>query len=153
MPHPLQTVDRGGQITFHDPGQIIGYLLCDLKRLEFNIIHFIQAIEQTLLDTLHHYQIPAKTDTEHGRGIYVEGRKMASIGLKVKRYRSYHGFALNYTSNLADFNYINPCGLQNMQMANIIDYTTKPSRLDIESTLIKYVRKHFNYATVTNVIL
>ena len=149
LQHPLIPIDRGGQITYHDPGQLIGYVLCDLKQRQFSIIDLINAIEQSLLDTLHDYHIPAHTSTQHGRGIYVHDAKIASIGLKVKRFCSYHGFALNVQSDLTGFHAIHPCGLKNMTMTNTINHQPNIPRSALTRTLIKYVRKHFGYDTVT----
>ena len=149
LAHPLIPIDRGGQITYHDPGQLIGYVLCDLKQRQFSIIDLINAIEQSLLDTLHDYHIPAHTSTQHGRGIYVQNAKIASIGLKIKRYCSYHGFALNIQSDLNGFNAIHPCGLKNIIMTNTISHQPSVSRRDLTRTLIKHVRKHFGYDTLT----
>lgn len=119
---PLVHSDRGGQITYHAPGQLIVYLLIDLKRRKLGVRPLISLIEQACIDLLADYQILANARKD-APGIYVEGKKIASLGLKIKRHCSYHGLALNVDMNLAPFQRITPCGLDGMQMTQVTDFT------------------------------
>lgn len=108
LPHPLCDTDRGGQITYHGPGQIIGYFMIQLTSTR-SLIPLLEVIEQVLIETLFELGISADRD-QKSRGIYVNNKKIASIGLRVKNHSSYHGFALNCDMDLSPFTHINPCG-------------------------------------------
>ena len=149
LPYPLVQTDRGGQVTFHDPGQIMGYILIDIRRKGLSIIDLIDKTEATLLAILHQYGIEASCDDHLGRGIYVSGKKIASIGFKVRRYCSYHGFALNVSTETAAFNHINPCGIRNLPIANIVDYVPSATIPPIQHDLIDHIQTQFAYDHVT----
>jgi lipoyl(octanoyl) transferase len=149
LPHPLVQTDRGGQVTFHDPGQIMGYLLIDIKRKGLSIIDLIDKTEAVLLTLLHQYGINASCDDHLGRGIYVSGKKIASIGFKVRRYCSYHGFALNVATETHAFSHINPCGIRNLAMANITDYAPDATIGCVQHDLIDHIQTQFDYDHVT----
>jgi lipoyl(octanoyl) transferase len=117
---PLIQTDRGGQVTYHGPGQLVMYVLIDLKRAKLGVRALVSAIEQAIVDLLADYQIESAARPD-APGVYVQQRKIASLGLKIRRQRSYHGLALNLDMDLTPFSMIHPCGLQNMQMTQLRD--------------------------------
>ena len=118
---PLIKIDRGGQVTYHGPGQLIVYFLLDLKRRSLGVKQLVTLIETSVLQTLHHYAVPAQTRIK-APGVYVSDRKIASLGLKVSRGCSYHGLALNIAMDLRPFECINPCGYPGLQMTQVSDW-------------------------------
>jgi lipoyl(octanoyl) transferase len=115
---PVVKSDRGGLITYHGPGQLIIYLLLDLHRLSTGLKALISTLEQVTIDVLAEYGIHA-TRMENAPGVYVEGRKIASLGLRVQRGCTYHGISLNVDMDLAPFDRIVPCGLAGMKMTDM----------------------------------
>ena len=122
---PLVQSDRGGQITYHAPGQVIIYVLLDLKRAKLGVRALVTELENSIIHYLSIHDIDAKARKE-APGVYVDGKKVASLGLKIRKQRSYHGLALNVDMDLNPFKLVNPCGLQGMQMTQLRDLTTKP---------------------------
>jgi lipoyl(octanoyl) transferase len=111
-------VARGGDVTWHGPGQLVGYLICDLDRRGRDLHRFLRDIEQGLIDALAGWGIEA--GREAGRtGVWSNGEKIASIGIAVRRWVSYHGFALNVAPDLRFFDLIHPCGLRGIQMTSV----------------------------------
>ena len=111
-------VSRGGDVTWHGPGQLVGYLICDLDQRGRDLHRFLRDIEQGLIDTLAGWGIEA--GREAGRtGVWSNGEKIASIGIAVRRWVSYHGFALNVAPDLRFFDLIHPCGLRGIQMTSV----------------------------------
>jgi len=106
---PVIRIDRGGQITYHGPGQIVAYLLLDLRRWKINVRELVRLMEQAVIDLLGEYGVAA-VGREDAPGVYVNDAKIASLGLKIKHGCCYHGLALNVDMNLAPFANINPCG-------------------------------------------
>lgn len=117
---PLLQTDRGGQVTYHGPGQLTGYCLVDVKRLGLGPRAFVEAIEDALVEVLQGLGIGAEANRD-AHGVYVRGRKIASIGLRIRRGCSYHGFSLNVDMDLAPFAGINPCGYAGLQMTRLKD--------------------------------
>lgn len=124
-PHniPVINTDRGGQVTYHGPGQIVAYILCDLKRRNIGIRNFVCLLEKIIIETLATYQITANGN-RNMPGVYVNNKKIASIGLRVKRGCSYHGICFNIDMDMTPFKYINPCGYENLEMTQLIDLVT-----------------------------
>jgi len=118
---PVIQVDRGGQVTYHGPGQVIAYPLIDLHRLGIGIKRLVQILEQVMIDLLADYQIQA-TRLEGSPGVYVKGAKIGSLGLRVRKGRTFHGLALNVAMDLEPFSRINPCGLPGMQATQLNAY-------------------------------
>ncbi|MCH9638460.1 MAG: lipoyl(octanoyl) transferase LipB [Betaproteobacteria bacterium] len=112
---PVIKTDRGGQITYHGPGQLIVYLLLDLRRLKLGIRELVRRMENAVIDLLKDYHIEAKGRIE-APGVYVDNAKIAALGLKIKRNYCYHGIALNVDMNLKPFSAINPCGYAGLQV-------------------------------------
>jgi len=115
---PVIPVDRGGQVTYHGPGQLVAYLLVDLTRRGFSVRPFVNVIEGALIKTLAHWGIEAVARKD-APGVYVEGAKIASLGLRIRNGRSYHGLALNVHMDLEPFSRINPCGFSGMKMTQL----------------------------------
>jgi lipoyl(octanoyl) transferase len=125
---PVVPIDRGGQVTYHGPGQLMAYVLLDLKRLGISIRDLVQALENAVIDTVAEYGISA-VGRRDAPGVYVDGRKLAAIGLRVRRHCSYHGMAINVGMDLEPFERINPCGYSDMkvtQLAELCDVRELP---------------------------
>ncbi|MDE2388870.1 MAG: lipoyl(octanoyl) transferase LipB [Betaproteobacteria bacterium] len=112
--------DRGGQITYHGPGQIIAYLLLDIRRLKLGVRELVRRMENAVIGVLADYHVNAAGRTE-APGVYVGKAKIASLGLKIRKNFCYHGIALNVDMDLTPFSYINPCGYQGLQVTQTKD--------------------------------
>ena len=117
---PVIQIDRGGQITYHGPGQTVMYLLLDLRRAGIGIRALVSLIEESVIGYLQELGIRAQSRID-APGVYVDGKKIASLGLRVRSGCTYHGVALNVDMNLEPFSRINPCGLVGMQMTQLRD--------------------------------
>jgi lipoyl(octanoyl) transferase len=117
---PVVQVDRGGQVTYHGPGQLVVYPLVDLRRAALGIRAFVSALERAVIDLAAQYGIGAQSRRE-APGVYVAGRKLASVGVRVRRGGSYHGLALNVALDLTPFGRINPCGYAGLQMTQLAE--------------------------------
>lgn len=115
---PIVNIDRGGQVTYHGPGQLVVYPLLDLDRLGLGIRELVVGIEQAIIETVAQWGINA-SGRRDAPGVYVDGRKLASIGLRIRRSCSYHGLALNVSMDLEPFARINPCGYQGLEMTQL----------------------------------
>lgn len=122
MPGDISVVqtDRGGQVTYHGPGQIVGYLLFDLRRLGLSVRDLVSGIERSMIRLLDGYGIEAAARAD-APGVYVAGAKIGSLGLRVRRGCSYHGLALNVNMDLEPFSRINPCGLTDTTVTQVLD--------------------------------
>ncbi|WP_423202760.1 lipoyl(octanoyl) transferase LipB [Legionella yabuuchiae] len=118
---PVIKSDRGGQITYHGPGQLVGYVLMDLRRRNMGIRTLVCRLEEVLITLLDNLKINAQTKCG-APGVYVDDKKIASIGLRVKNGCTYHGIALNVAMDLGPFKGINPCGFEKMEMVQIKDF-------------------------------
>ena len=126
---PVVQADRGGQVTYHGPGQLVVYLMIDIKRKGWGPRALVTAIEQAIVATLKRWSIEAHP-RDDAPGVYVGARKIASLGLRIRHGRSFHGLALNVDMDLEPFHRINPCGYAGMQMTQIRDETDQPVSLD-----------------------
>ncbi len=124
---PVVQSDRGGQVTYHGPGQIIVYILLDLKRRRLGVRRLVRYIEQTVIDLLGTLNIEAQT-RQDAPGVYVDNAKIASLGLRVRKGCSYHGLALNVDMDLEPFSRINPCGYPGLAVTQLTDLGVNPSR-------------------------
>ena len=115
---PVIHVDRGGQVTYHGPGQLVAYPLLDIKRLKVGVRDYVCRIEQAIIDTLAHWEIIA-TRRDRAPGVYVDGAKVAALGIRVSRGRTFHGLAFNIAMDLEPFARINPCGYAGMQVTSL----------------------------------
>jgi lipoyl(octanoyl) transferase len=118
LPYPLFPINRGGQATYHGPGQLIGYPIVDLRRCGQDLHRYLRWLEEMLIETLAHYEISA-VRREGLTGVWVEQRKIASIGVGVRHWITMHGVALNVGGDLSPFRHIVPCGLTNVEMTSI----------------------------------
>ena len=145
---PVVQVDRGGQVTYHGPGQIVGYCLFDLKRLGIGPRALVEGVEDALVNVLQGLDIPAQADRQ-AHGVYIDGRKIASIGLRMRKGCSYHGFALNVAMDLEPFQRINPCGYAGLQMTQVQDFlgTNTPSPAVLGEQLAASLRRQFGFTS------
>jgi lipoyl(octanoyl) transferase len=118
LPHPLFVINRGGQATYHGPGQLMGYPIFDLRRCGQDIHKYLRWLEQLLIDLLAEHDIAASR-RESLTGVWVGDRKIASIGVGVRHWITMHGFALNVCGDLSPFNHIVPCGINNVVMTSM----------------------------------
>ena len=129
---PVIQIDRGGQITYHGPGQTVMYLLLDLRRAGIGIRALVSLIEESVIGYLQELGIRAQSRID-APGVYVDGKKIASLGLRVRGGCTYHGVALNVDMNLEPFSRINPCGFQNLQMTDIHRESASPADIDLDA--------------------
>jgi len=137
LPHPLFAINRGGQATYHGPGQLMGYPIIDLRRCGYDLHKYLRWLEQLLIEVLVENGIAA-TRRESLTGVWVEDRKIASIGVGVRHWITMHGFALNVCGDLSPFNHIVPCGINNVAMTSMEKETgTAFSVVDVEMAVEK----------------
>lgn len=117
---PVIDIDRGGQVTYHGPGQLVVYLMLDLRRLKIGVRQLVSLLEQAIIGLLATFSVTAAVE-QGAPGVYVEGRKIASIGLRVSRGCSFHGLSLNVGMDLQPFLRIDPCGYRGLQMTQLAD--------------------------------
>ena len=135
---PVIRSDRGGQVTWHGPGQLMVYTLLDLNRMQIGIKTLVGHLEQAVIQTLRQYGL--KADVISGApGVYVEGRKIASIGLRVRKGLSYHGLSLNVCNDLTSFKFINPCGYENLEMTSMKALGLPTSPASVSSVLLTHL--------------
>lgn len=133
---PVIPVDRGGQVTYHGPGQIMAYTLVDLRRLGVGVRELVQRIEQAVIDTLANWNIAAER-REGAPGVYVNEAKVAALGLRVRRGCSFHGLAFNAAMDLEPFHRINPCGYKGLAVTQVLDLGGPASLAALQSSLVK----------------
>ena len=117
---PVVNIDRGGQVTYHGPGQLVVYPLLDIERLGLGVRDLVCALERSVIQLVAEWGIEARARRD-APGVYVEGRKLASLGLRIRRGCSYHGLALNVDMDLEPFGRINPCGYRGMEVTRLAD--------------------------------
>lgn len=135
---PVVQTDRGGQITYHGPGQLVIYFLLDLKRRNFTVRGLVTHIEQMTIELLASYKVEAYAKPE-APGIYVNGAKIASLGLRIKRGCCYHGLALNTHMDLEPFTRINPCGFKNMPMTQLVEFVPHITVQAVQERLLEFL--------------
>jgi lipoyl(octanoyl) transferase len=132
---PIVQSDRGGQITYHGPGQLMIYCLFDLKRLNMNVRGLVSLLEQIIIELLASFGIPSHARKD-APGVYThQGDKIASLGLRIRQGKSYHGISLNVDMDLRPFQQIRPCGLANVQMTQMSHFVKNVQRLEVEQRL------------------
>ncbi len=142
---PVLPVDRGGQVTYHGPGQIVAYPLLDLRRLDVGVRELVSRIEQALIDTLAHWQIEAAR-REGAPGVYVGEAKVAALGLRVRRGCSFHGLAFNVAMDLEPFQRINPCGYSGLAVTQMVDLGGPSQLATVENVLVEAFCRQFGFA-------
>jgi lipoyl(octanoyl) transferase len=141
---PVVPVDRGGQVTYHGPGQIVGYPLIDLRRAGVGVRELVHKIEQSLIDTLAHWAIRAER-REGAPGVYVGGAKVAALGLRVRRGCSFHGLAFNVAMDLEPYHRINPCGYKGLEVTQVLDLGGPSQLAEVETVLIDEFCRQFGF--------
>ena len=137
LPHPLFSINRGGQATYHGPGQLMGYPIIDLRRCGQDLHKYLRWLEQLLIEFLAQYDIAASR-RESLTGVWVQNRKIASIGVGVRHWITMHGFALNVCGDLSPFDHIVPCGINNVAITSMEKETKKSFTVaDVAPTLEK----------------
>jgi lipoyl(octanoyl) transferase len=143
---PVVQVDRGGQVTYHGPGQLVAYLLLDVRRSGIGVRELVSRIERSLVDLLASYGVSANTKPD-APGVYVDGAKIASLGLRIRNGRSFHGLALNVDMDLQPFQRINPCGYAGMAMTQLADQVSEPIVFsEVSARLREQLAKHLDCA-------
>jgi lipoyl(octanoyl) transferase len=135
---PVIHTDRGGQATYHGPGQLVVYALLDLKRNHLNIRQLVTLLENAMINTLAHYGIMAFAKAD-APGVYVADKKIGSVGLRIKNNASYHGLSLNHDMDLSPFKRINPCGYPGLEVTQVRDFGTNPNPGELATTLINFL--------------
>ncbi len=155
---PIVQIDRGGQVTYHGPGQLIAYLMIDIKRRTLGVRQFITFIEQSIINTLYEFQLSAIAKKE-APGVYINEAKIAALGLRIKKGCSFHGLSLNIAMDLAPFSQINPCGYKNLEVVQLCDYIDSIELLptqsmqqtiikDVQQKLISHLANSIGYQTI-----
>lgn len=142
---PVIPVDRGGQVTYHGPGQIMAYTLVDLRRIGIGVRELVQRIEQAIIDTLAHWNIEA-VRREGAPGVYVGEAKVAALGLRVRRGCSFHGLAFNAAMDLEPFHRINPCGYKGLAVTQVLDLGGPASLAVLQTTLVEELARQLGLA-------
>lgn len=140
---PVIQVDRGGQVTYHGPGQIVCYPLIDIGRLQLGVRALVCGIEQAIIGVLKSYGVDAQL-IEGAPGVYVDGVKIASLGLRIRRGKSFHGLAFNIDMDLEPFQRINPCGYRGLQVTNLSAFADA-SFAEVEDRLIARLSGFLGY--------
>lgn len=133
--------DRGGQVTYHGPGQIVVYVLCDIRRAKLGVRDLVTGLEQAIIAFLSEFGLVAEADPK-APGVYVSGEKIASLGLKISRGSSYHGLALNVNPDLDHFGRINPCGYAGLRVTSLAQLLGEqcPLQADAAQRLVEHLR-------------
>ncbi len=143
---PVVQCDRGGQVTYHGPGQLIVYFLLDLKRRNLGVKKLVNKIEQAIIDLLADSGIESQR-RDKAPGIYIEDAKIAALGLRVRRGCSYHGLSLNIDMDLEPFTRINPCGFANLKTIQTHDILPNATLADTSTALLTQLEKQFGLTT------
>ncbi|WP_217540868.1 lipoyl(octanoyl) transferase LipB [Vibrio metschnikovii] len=144
---PVVQSDRGGQVTYHGPGQLVVYVLINLRRKKLGVRELVTGIEQLVIDTLKNYHINSAARPD-APGVYVDGKKICSLGLRIRKGCSFHGLALNVNMDLSPFLRINPCGYQGMEMVQVCDLGGPDNLAEIEQQMIQELVRLFGYQQV-----
>ncbi len=135
---PVVETDRGGHVTFHGAGQLLAYLLIDLNRRPYKVKRFVSLIEQSIIDYLSSLDIDAVRQTG-APGVYVDNRKIAALGVRVKKGCTYHGLAMNVKMDLRPFAGINPCGYAGLKCTQLSDYVEDISLFQVKQGLTRFI--------------
>ncbi len=139
---PVLHVDRGGQVTYHGPGQLVAYPLLDLKRLKIGVRDYVCKLEQAIIDTLAEWNIEAAR-RDGAPGVYVGDAKIAALGIRVRRGCTFHGLAFNIAMDLEPFHRINPCGYQGLEVTALLDLGGPSSLQAVKPVLLDHLAKQF----------
>lgn len=145
---PVVQVDRGGQVTYHGPGQLVVYLMIDLRRSKIGVREIVTLMEKSIISVLAKFSIDGYTKSD-APGVYVNQTKIASLGLRVRRGCSFHGFALNLDLDTTPFLRINPCGYAGMKMSNLSDFVNNLDKQQVAQLLADFFVREVGYNVVT----
>lgn len=143
---PVVKTDRGGQVTYHGPGQLMAYVLIDIKRLHLGVRQLVSILEESVIALLSDYGISAQLRC-NAPGVYVQGAKICSVGLRIRRGCSYHGLALNVGMDLMPFQGINPCGYEGLRMTQLSDLGIYTTPQEIGPKLARYLEEKLGYTS------
>ena len=143
---PVIQVDRGGQVTYHGPGQIVAYPLVDIRRKDVGVRDFVHRIEEAIIQVLAHYGVTGER-IDGAPGIYVNGEKIASLGLRVRRGCTFHGLAFNIDMDLEPFRRINPCGYAGLRVTQLCDFA-EVTFSEVETRLVVSLQEQLGYSEV-----
>ncbi len=147
---PVVPIDRGGQVTYHGPGQLVAYLLVDLKRLKLGVREMVSAMENAIIGVLAEYGIHAAARAD-APGVYVGESKIAALGLRIRQGRCYHGLSLNLDMDLQPFTQINPCGYEGMAVSQLADYSDSWQWQQVEQQLISQLSRQLGELPYTEI--
>ena len=139
---PVVQSDRGGEVTYHGPGQLVIYFLLDIKKLECGPNKLVVSIQEFIKELLSDLSIESSF-IEGAPGVYVNDKKIASIGLRISKNKTYHGISINFDMDLKPFTYINPCGYKGLEVTQIKDFNRNISKLQLEELVIEKLRHIF----------
>ena len=141
---PVIQIDRGGQVTYHGPGQLMVYPLIDLRRAGLGVRDLVTALEQSIIDLAAQYNIVAASRAD-APGVYVQAKKIGSVGLRVRRNASYHGMALNVDMDLEPFTRINPCGFEDLEVTDLAELGVTRDLSGVARDLEPYLLRHLGF--------
>ncbi len=144
---PVVQVDRGGQVTYHGPGQIVAYPLVDIRRRGIGVKDFVHRIEEAIISVLATYGVPGAR-IAGAPGIYVAGEKIASLGLRVRRGRTFHGLAFNVDMDLEPFQRINPCGYAGLKVTQLSALAPVEETGAVERRLVESLAEQLGYSEI-----
>lgn len=145
---PVVQTDRGGQVTWHGPGQLVGYLMFDLNRLKWHVRDLVNFTEQLLISLLAEYGLAAYTKKD-APGVYIDQRKIGSLGFKIRKGCSYHGLSLNIDCSLDGFQRINPCGYAGLEMVRLSDLLNPwPDFAELCQKIRQIIEKHGIFSAI-----
>jgi len=147
---PVYHIDRGGQVTYHGPGQLVVYVFMDIKRRNWGVKQLVQALEQAVIDYLASQQINGNR-REKAPGVYVEKCKIASLGLRIRRGCCYHGLSLNIDMDLTPFQHINPCGYAGLEVTQLRDLGTTEDFEQVSAQFLRYLLDTLNFFIKENI--
>ncbi len=145
---PVIQVDRGGQVTYHGPGQLVIYPLVDLRRKKLNVREMVTILEKSVIELLAEYHITALAKCE-APGVYVDEKKICSVGLRIRKGCSFHGLAFNVCMDLEPFSRINPCGYARLQMTQLTEFAPNIQFDTVTEQLLSYLSKNLGYTSAT----
>jgi len=145
---PIIQIDRGGQVTYHGPGQIVAYPLVDIRRMSVGVREFVRCIEQSIIQVLKQYGVEGER-RKGAPGVYVNGEKIAFVGLRVRKGRSFHGLAFNIDMDLEPFQRINPCGYEGLVVTHLQAFSPVVFS-EAEDRLVESIASQLGYSEVDN---
>tara|TARA_B100001250_G_scaffold414571_1_gene454022 strand:+ start:10969 stop:11586 length:618 start_codon:yes stop_codon:yes gene_type:complete len=140
---PILELDRGGQVTYHGPGQLVVYMMFDLKRLGIGVRKFVTSIENIIISAVKNFGIKAEGKMT-APGVYVQDKKLAAIGLRIRKHCSYHGFSLNIDMDTQPFHMINPCGYEGLEITQLKDLCSISDTKVVSKIIEKEINSEFN---------